>query len=25
MKKVTRQADYAKWSKDFLDGGLSGS
>jgi carboxyvinyl-carboxyphosphonate phosphorylmutase len=24
MKKVTRQADYVKWSKDFLDGGLGG-
>jgi len=24
MKRVTRQADYAKWSKDFLNTGLSG-
>jgi oxaloacetate decarboxylase len=24
MKKVTRQADYVKWSKDFLDGSLGG-
>jgi carboxyvinyl-carboxyphosphonate phosphorylmutase len=24
MKKVTRQADYAKWSKDFLNAGLGG-
>jgi carboxyvinyl-carboxyphosphonate phosphorylmutase len=24
MKQVTRQADYAKWSKDFLNTGLSG-
>jgi carboxyvinyl-carboxyphosphonate phosphorylmutase len=24
MKQVTRQADYAKWSKDFLGAGLSG-
>jgi carboxyvinyl-carboxyphosphonate phosphorylmutase len=24
MKTVTRQADYVKWSKDFLDGGLGG-
>jgi oxaloacetate decarboxylase len=24
MKQVTRQADYAKWSKDFLNAGLSG-
>ncbi|HEX3936410.1 MAG TPA: isocitrate lyase/PEP mutase family protein [Xanthobacteraceae bacterium] len=25
MKRVTRQADYAKWSKEFLNAGLSGS
>jgi oxaloacetate decarboxylase len=24
MKQVTRQADYAKWSKEFLDAGLGG-
>jgi carboxyvinyl-carboxyphosphonate phosphorylmutase len=24
MKQVLRQADYAKWSKDFLNAGLSG-
>jgi len=24
MKQVTRQADYAKWSKDFLNAGLAG-
>jgi carboxyvinyl-carboxyphosphonate phosphorylmutase len=24
MKQVTRQSDYAKWSKDFLNAGLSG-
>jgi oxaloacetate decarboxylase len=24
MKKVARHADYAKWSKDFLDAGLGG-
>jgi carboxyvinyl-carboxyphosphonate phosphorylmutase len=24
MKKVTRQADYATWSKQFLDAGLGG-
>jgi oxaloacetate decarboxylase len=24
MKRVTRQADYAKWSKDLLDAGLGG-
>ena len=24
MKQLTRQADYAKWSKQFLDAGLSG-
>jgi carboxyvinyl-carboxyphosphonate phosphorylmutase len=24
MKQVTRHADYAKWSKDFLNAGLSG-
>ena len=24
MKQVTRQADYAKWSKDFLNAGLGG-
>ncbi|HEX4409570.1 MAG TPA: isocitrate lyase/PEP mutase family protein [Xanthobacteraceae bacterium] len=24
MKQVTRQADYAKWTKDFLNAGLSG-
>ncbi|MGA2894273.1 MAG: isocitrate lyase/PEP mutase family protein [Xanthobacteraceae bacterium] len=24
MKRVTRQADYAKWSRDFLNAGLSG-
>jgi carboxyvinyl-carboxyphosphonate phosphorylmutase len=24
MKQVTRQADYAKWSKEFLNTGLSG-
>jgi len=24
MKQVTRQADYAKWSKEFLNAGLSG-
>jgi len=23
MKQVTRQADYAKWSKDFLNAGIS--
>jgi oxaloacetate decarboxylase len=23
MKRVIRQADYAKWSKDFLDAGLA--
>ena len=23
MKQVTRQADYAKWSKEFLNAGLS--
>jgi len=25
MKQATRQADYAKWSKEFLNAGLSGS
>jgi carboxyvinyl-carboxyphosphonate phosphorylmutase len=25
MKQVTRQADYAKWSKEFLNAGLAGS
>ena len=25
MKQVTRQADYAKWAKDFLNASLSGS
>jgi len=25
MKQVTRQADYAKWSKEFLHTGISGS
>ena len=25
MKRVTRQADYAKWSKDFLQAGISGN
>jgi carboxyvinyl-carboxyphosphonate phosphorylmutase len=25
MKQVTRQADYAKWSKEFLQAGISGS
>ncbi len=25
MKQVTRQADYAKWSKDFLDASLAGA
>jgi carboxyvinyl-carboxyphosphonate phosphorylmutase len=24
MKRVTRQADYSRWSKDFLDASLSG-
>ena len=24
MKQVTRQADYAKWSKEFLNAGISG-
>jgi len=24
MKQVTRQADYAEWSKDFLNAGLAG-
>jgi carboxyvinyl-carboxyphosphonate phosphorylmutase len=24
MKKVTRQADYARWSRDFLNAGVSG-
>jgi oxaloacetate decarboxylase len=24
MKQVTRQADYAKWSKEFLNAGLGG-
>ena len=24
MKRVTRQADYAKWSKEFLNAGLAG-
>jgi carboxyvinyl-carboxyphosphonate phosphorylmutase len=24
MKRVTRQADYSMWSKDFLNAGLSG-
>jgi len=24
MKQVTRQADYSKWSRDFLDAGFSG-
>jgi carboxyvinyl-carboxyphosphonate phosphorylmutase len=24
MKQVTRQADYAEWSRDFLNAGLSG-
>jgi oxaloacetate decarboxylase len=25
MKKVTRHADYARWSKEFLDAGLAGA
>jgi oxaloacetate decarboxylase len=25
MKQVTRQADYAKWSQEFLHAGISGS
>jgi carboxyvinyl-carboxyphosphonate phosphorylmutase len=25
MKQVTRQADYAKWAKEFLHAGISGS
>jgi carboxyvinyl-carboxyphosphonate phosphorylmutase len=25
MRQVTRQADYAKWSKEFLDAGLGGA
>ena len=25
MKRVTRHADYARWSKEFLDAGLSGA
>jgi oxaloacetate decarboxylase len=25
MKRVTRQADYARWSKDFLSAGFSGA
>jgi len=24
MKQVTRQADYSKWSREFLDAGFSG-
>jgi oxaloacetate decarboxylase len=24
LKHVTRQADYAKWSKEFLNAGISG-
>jgi carboxyvinyl-carboxyphosphonate phosphorylmutase len=25
MKQVTRQADYSRWSKEFLDASLSGA
>jgi carboxyvinyl-carboxyphosphonate phosphorylmutase len=25
MKKVTRHADYARWSKDFLGAGFAGA